>query len=132
MEFSVKEYQEYKEQEILNLYESVGWINYVNNADMIGNAYANSLKILGAYAGEKLLGIIRVVGDGYSIIFIQDILVLPEYQHQGLELRYCVKFLKFIRMYIKRRYLRIIPRKQFSFISRQVFKWIPILSVGLL
>ena len=70
MEFSVKEYQEYKEQEILSLYESVGWINYVNNADMVRNAYANSLKILGAYAGEKLLGIIRVVGDGYSIIFI--------------------------------------------------------------
>lgn len=84
MEFSVKEYQEYKEQEILNLYESVGWINYVNNADMIRNAYANSLKILGAYAGEKLLGIIRVVGDGYSIIFIQDILVRPEYQYQGI------------------------------------------------
>ena len=84
MEFSVKEYRESKEQEILELYESVGWINYVNNADMVRNAYANSLKILGAYAGEKLLGIIRVVGDGYSIIFIQDILVLPEYQHQGI------------------------------------------------
>ncbi|MDO4298953.1 MAG: GNAT family N-acetyltransferase, partial [Lachnospiraceae bacterium] len=41
-------------------------------------------KILGAYENEKLLGVIRVVGDGCSIVFIQDILVLPEYQHQGI------------------------------------------------
>ncbi|WIK67604.1 GNAT family N-acetyltransferase [Globicatella sanguinis] len=27
---------------------------------------------------------IRVVGDGYSILFIQDILVLPEFQRQGI------------------------------------------------
>ena len=39
---------------------------------------------MGAYEDEKLLGIIRVVGDGHSIIFIQDILILPEYQHQGI------------------------------------------------
>lgn len=26
----------------------------------------------------------RAVGDGYSIIFIQDILVLPAYQRQGI------------------------------------------------
>ena len=51
---------------------------------MLKNAYANSLKIFGAYKKEKLFGIIRVIADGYSIIFIQDILVLPEYQHLGI------------------------------------------------
>lgn len=84
MEFTIKEYNEYHEQEILNLYKSVGWVNYVNHPEMLKNAYESSLKILGAYNGEKLLGIIRVVGDGYSIIYIQDIIVLPEYQHQGI------------------------------------------------
>jgi len=84
MEFSVKEYIKYNEAEILNLYKSVGWLNYVNNPGMLRNAYANSLKILGAYEGEKLLGIIRVVGDGHSIVFVQDIIVLPEYQRQGV------------------------------------------------
>lgn len=84
MEFSIKEYGEYNEKEILNLYQSVGWTNYVNNPAMLKNAYANSLKILGAYENEKLLGIIRVVGDSYSIVFIQDILVLPEYQRHGI------------------------------------------------
>ena len=84
MEFSIKEYRTYHESELLDLYKSVGWTNYTDNPDMLRNAYANSLKILGAYASNKLLGIIRVVGDGHSIVFIQDILVFPEYQHQGI------------------------------------------------
>ena len=84
MDFTVKEYSKYNEEEILNLYQSVGWLNYVNQPEMLKNAYANSLNIFGAYENEKLLGIIRVVGDGYSIVFIQDIIVLPEYQRQGI------------------------------------------------
>lgn len=84
MEILIKEYIEYNEEEILHLYQSVGWINYVNNPKMLRNAYANSLKILGAYENEKLVGIIRVVRDGYSIVYIQDIVVLPEYQRLGI------------------------------------------------
>ena len=84
MIFLVKEYSKYNEEEILNLYQSVGWVNYVNEPEMLKNAYANSLKTFGAYEGEKLLGIIRVVGDGHSIVYIQDIIVLPEYQRHGI------------------------------------------------
>lgn len=84
MRFSIKEYTEYKEQEILHLYHSVGWSNYTQNPEMLKSAYEHSLKIIGMYDEDKLIGIIRVVGDGYSIIYIQDILVLPEYQHQGV------------------------------------------------
>ena len=84
MEFSIQEYSKYQESEILSLYQSVGWTNYTDNPDMLKSAYANSLKILGAYANGQLLGIIRAVGDGCSIVFIQDILVFPEYQHQGI------------------------------------------------
>ena len=84
MDFSIKEYETYNELEILNLYKSVGWINYTNNPMMLENAYVNSLRILGAYEGEKLIGIIRVVGDGHSVVFIQDLLVYPEYQRQGV------------------------------------------------
>ena len=84
MEFVIKEYIDYSEEEILKLYERVGWSNYVNNPAMVKDAYANSLKILGAYENNVLLGIIRVVGDGHSIVFIQDIVVLPEYQRHGI------------------------------------------------
>lgn len=84
MEFTVAEYSEYNEAEILNLYNSVGWTNYTDNPKMLQNAYANSLKIYGAYVDEKLIGIIRAVGDGYSQVYIQDILILPEYHRNGI------------------------------------------------
>lgn len=84
MEVILKEYAVYKEAEILGLYTSVGWTNYTDNPTMLRNAYLNSLKIYGAYVDDKLIGIIRVVGDGYSVIFIQDLLVHPEFQRKGV------------------------------------------------
>lgn len=84
MEFSIREYQNYNEDEIISLYKSVGWVNYTNNPLMLKESFANSLKILGAYDNEKLLGVIRVVGDGHSVVFIQDILIYPEYQRKGI------------------------------------------------
>ena len=72
-------------EEVLPLYEAVGWTNYTQNPTMLKEAYENSLHILAALNEEgKLLGVLREVGDGASILFIQDILVTPEYQHQGI------------------------------------------------
>lgn len=84
MEVIIKEYAVYKEAEILGLYTSLGWTNYTDNPEMLRNAYLNSFKIYGAYVDDKLIGIIRVVGDGYSVIFIQDLLVHPEFQRKGV------------------------------------------------
>ena len=80
----LKKYKQYNEDEILGLYNSVGWVNFTNNPEMLRNAFNNSLTIVGAYEDERLIGIIRVVGDGHSIIYIQDIIVLPEYQRKGI------------------------------------------------
>ena len=84
MELIIKEYAVYKEAEILGLYTSVGWTNYTDKPEMLRNAYLNSLNIYGAYVDDKLIGVIRVVGDGYSVIFIQDLLVHPEFQRKGV------------------------------------------------
>ncbi len=84
MNIKISEYNNYKPEEILNLYGSVGWCSYTNRLDMLEHAFEHSLKILGAHDGEKLVGIIRAVGDGYSVLFIQDILVIPEYQRKGI------------------------------------------------
>lgn len=74
----------YLESEVLPLYQAVGWSNYYKHPDMLQKAWENSLCILGAYEKDKLIGIIRAVGDGYSILFIQDILVHPECQRRGI------------------------------------------------
>lgn len=49
------------------------------------NSYKHSLKILVAYDDDNLIGIILVVGDGYSIIYIEDVFVLPKYQRKGID-----------------------------------------------
>jgi len=79
-----KQYTTYKQEEILDLYSKVGWINYTEKPDMVKAAYDQSLYLLGAYDDKDLVGIIRVVGDGHSIIYIQDIVVSPDYQRQGI------------------------------------------------
>ena len=72
-------------EDVLPLYEAVGWTNYTTKPEMLEVAYKNTLHVLAALNDEgKLVGILRAVGDGASIVFIQDILVTPEYQHQGI------------------------------------------------
>lgn len=80
----IKEYSIYDEEEILALYSSVGWTAYTDRPDTLKNGFENSLLCLAAYEGGQIVGIVRVVGDGYTIIFIQDILVNPEYQRKGI------------------------------------------------
>ena len=72
-------------EEIFPLYKAVGWTNYTSNLTMLQNALEHSLFILTVRDEDgKLIGFLRAVGDGYSILYIQDIIVLPEYQRQGI------------------------------------------------
>ena len=70
--------------EIFDLYEAVGWTNYTNRAERLCAGYAGSLAVWGAFAGEKLVGVVRVVGDGVTIVFVQDLVVVPSYQRKGI------------------------------------------------
>lgn len=72
---------------MLPIYEAVGWTNYTDKSDMLRLALENSLLTLGAYDANRLVGLVRAVGDGYSIVFVQDILVLPDYHRRGIGTR---------------------------------------------
>ena len=80
----IREYDSYKDEEILGLYTDADWIAYTENPDALRKGYENSLLILAAYEGDELQGIIRVVGDGHTIVFVQDILVYKRFQRQGI------------------------------------------------
>lgn len=84
MSVNIQEYTNYNETEILALYSSVGWSGYTNNPQLLRLGFENSLLILGAYEDNRLVGIIRAVGDGHTIIFVQDLLVHPQYQRRGI------------------------------------------------
>lgn len=74
----------YDEGAVLALYAAVGWTNYTQRPEMLRRAFAGSLCTLCAYDGGRIAGIVRAVGDGASVLCVQDLLVLPEYQRRGL------------------------------------------------
>ena len=80
----IREYPAYREEEILRLYSAVGWSAYTSDPAALQKGFEQSLLVLAAYENDKLAGIIRVVGDGATIVFVQDILVFPEYQRKGI------------------------------------------------
>lgn len=80
----IREYLSYNETEILDLYASVGWTAYTKDPEALKKGFSNSLLTLGAYENDHLAGIVRVVGDGATVVLIQDILVYPEYQRKGI------------------------------------------------
>lgn len=73
--------------QILKLYENVGWTTYTKNPDLLERALAMSLKLWTLWDDDQLIGLARVVGDGESIVYIQDLLVLTSYQKKGLGTR---------------------------------------------
>ena len=80
----IKEYKTYKEDEIRALYAAVGWTAYTEDLPALERGFQNSLLVLAAYEGGVLIGLIRVVGDGTTVVFVQDLLVAPQKQRQGV------------------------------------------------
>ena len=70
--------------DVLHLYQAVGWTNYTNQPQMLEQALSHSLATYLARDGEKIVGLVRLVGDGFSSVFVQDLIVLPSYQRQGI------------------------------------------------
>ena len=71
MDFTVKEYSKYNEEEILNLYRSVGWINYVNQPEMLKNAYI----VLPEYQRQGIgTALLKRVLDTYEYVYQKTLL----------------------------------------------------------
>jgi GNAT superfamily N-acetyltransferase len=66
----------------LKLREAVCWKKLSNKqAEM---ALKGSLYTICAYDGDTPIGMGRIVGDGVVIDYIQDLIVIPEYQKSGI------------------------------------------------
>ena len=81
---TIKKQEFVKLEDILHLYQAVGWTNYTNQPQMLEQALSHSLVIYVALDGDTVVGLIRLVGDGFSSVFVQDLIVLPSYQRQGI------------------------------------------------
>ena len=81
---TIKKQEVVKLEDVLHLYQAVGWTNYTNQPQMLEQALSHSLVIYLALDGDAVVGLIRLVGDGFSSVFVQDLIVLPSYQRQGI------------------------------------------------
>ena len=81
---TIKKQEIVKLEDVLHLYQAVGWTNYTDQSEMLEQALSHSLAIYVALDGDAVVGLIRLVGDGFSSVFVQDLIVLPSYQRQGI------------------------------------------------
>jgi ribosomal protein S18 acetylase RimI-like enzyme len=70
--------------DVLALYDSVGWMSYTRNPGLLQAALRGSSTVVHARDGGQLVGLARVVSDNASICYLQDILVHPAHQGQGI------------------------------------------------
>lgn len=60
-----------------------------------------SALIVAAYDQDRIIGMTRLIWDGGIVAFIPDILVLPDYQQQGVEHEMVTQLLDFLRNELK-------------------------------
>ena len=81
---TIKKQEIVKLEDVLHLYQAVGWTNYTDQSEMLEQALSHSLAIYVALDDDTVVGLIRLVGDGFSSVLVQDLIVLPIYQRQGI------------------------------------------------
>lgn len=64
------------------LRDLVGWRQY--RLEVIEKALPNTLYCVCAYWDMALVGMARVIGDGGMVYYIQDVIVIPGHQRQGI------------------------------------------------
>lgn len=70
--------------EVEALYTSVGWSAYLADLDTTYRGICQSSHVVTARKAGVLVGLARVVSDGATIAYLQDILVDPAYQRCGV------------------------------------------------
>ena len=60
------------------LYESVGWGSY--DKDITQRALDNTFYSVSVYEEDRIIGFGRIISDTICFLYIQDIMVMPEYQ----------------------------------------------------
>lgn len=78
-----KENQHLPEKAVHALYDSVGWSAYTKDMEKLLRGIQNSFTIT-AYKEQELIGLVRYITDEETILFVQDLLVKPDFQRQGV------------------------------------------------
>lgn len=82
---AVQAAEQIADQELLNLYDSVGWTTYTRNPDLLRQALGGAHRVVTARLDDgQLVGLARSISDGATIAYLQDVLIHPDHQRSGL------------------------------------------------
>jgi GNAT superfamily N-acetyltransferase len=71
--------------ELLALYRDVGWTAYTREPETLVAAVLGSHLVLTARDAQgSLVGLVRTVSDGATIVYVQDVLVAPDHHRSGI------------------------------------------------
>ncbi|MEM0965192.1 MAG: GNAT family N-acetyltransferase [Verrucomicrobiota bacterium] len=110
-------------EEFIDLIESVGWSRYTNRK-AIPDALNGTLVSYVATCGQSVVGMGRLIGDGYRFVYIQDLVVHPDHQRRGVGSAVMDRIVDYInRNCPKKTYVHLFTTKKDSpFYSRYGFK----------
>ena len=70
-------------QQVAELFLSVRWV-VGKYPDRLHKALMNSSRVISAWDGDRLVGLIRIMDDSELVCFINYVLVHPDYQGNGI------------------------------------------------
>lgn len=80
----------------LKLREIAGLKGHKRPLDIAQKGLDNSIYGVSVYDGTKLIGMARIVGDGYTCFYLQDVIVDPNYQGYGIGRQIMDRILKYL------------------------------------
>lgn len=79
------------------LNEKVGWGK--RNEEVVKEALKNTLSAICVYNDNEIIGSARIIGDKTIFLYIQDVMVIPEYQNKNVGTNIMNKILEIINGY---------------------------------
>lgn len=115
-----KQTKDFTSAELERLFLSVNWESG-RYPEKLVSAMRNSTKVISAWDGDKLVGLIRALDDGETVAFLHYLLVDPEYQGYHIGDNLMKQIMSF---YEDLLYVKVIPSdtKTIPFYERYGFR----------
>lgn len=75
--------KDFSEKDLQELFLSVGWSS-ADYPDKLKVAMQNSHKVVSAWEGDKLVGLMNCLSDGVMTAYFHYLLVMPDYHNMGI------------------------------------------------
>lgn len=99
--FKISKLKNFKEKDIVSIFKSVGWTSgSLRDTPRLMQALLSSETVYSAYDGERMVGMLSVISDGYNA-YITYLVVMQEYHNKGCGTQLMKEFIKDYKGYRK-------------------------------